>query len=775
MQTLRPVSRWVCCGLLTLEAALAQTAPGPAEPLVLDVRVNGLQREALRPLLRREGRLLFPAQDLRAWNFVIPERPTVQRDGDDYHDLAAVPGVRVRLDDASQTVLIDAPPDVFAARSTRAEAAPRAPISASTFGAFLNYDVALQHDPRGTGASGYFDAAASGDWGVASSSLVAGQSAFGNKRSGTTRLDTAWRRDEPGRLTRLTAGDSISRAAVWSTPFRFAGVQFGTRFSLQAGYISYPTPTLRGGAAVPSALEVYVNDNLRYRGRVDTGPFAVTELPVLTGAGEMRFAVTDALGVQRTVTTPYYVSPSLLRAGLSDYSVEAGWTRLRYGERSFDYGRPFVSGNWRHGVTDAVTAEWHAEGGARSQTAGAGAQWVWAPFGEFGLHGAASRSDAGTGTLARASFARSSDEWSFAASRQVASRHFTQIGWQDSENHVTSQTQLFAGRSMGRFGTLGASHTLLRYNTGERIGVVSASWSLAVVDRAWLSAYVSRTRQGDKRAATTVGFTLTVPLGERQSSNLSLQRERGRTTATAEFSQVAPSDTGHGYRLVAGNDRAEAMVDWRGRYGMLAAEAARRDRQSGLRLRASGAIGYADGIAFATRPSDDAFALVTVSGAPGTVIYRENQPWTTTDSRGRAIVAGLRAYEPNRISIDNTDLPFAAQVRSDVLQVVPRDRGVAVARFDIAHDIVIGVTVRLPDGRPLPPGIDVHSHARTSPLLSGYGGRLEIERPLAGERFDARWRDGHCQFELAANPRALQSSGAYTCQPVDTFTPSPGR
>lgn len=752
--------------MLTLQAALAQTAPGAAQPLVLDVRINGLPQDVTRPVLQRADRLLFTAPDLQAWRLVVPPRPALQQNGTDYYDLADLPGVRVTLDPASQTARIDAPPDAFTPYSRRAAAMPRAPLSASTFGTFLNYDVALQRDRRGTGASGYFDAAASGDWGVVSNSFVAGQSALGNQTRGATRLDTAWRHDDPDRLTRFTAGDSISRAAVWSTPFRFGGVQFGTRFGLQSGYISYPTPTLRGGAAVPSALEVYVNDNLRYQSRVDAGPFAVSEVPVLTGAGEMRFAVTDALGVQRTVTTPYYVSPSLLRAGLSDHSVEAGWTRLNYGARSFDYGRPFVSGNWRHGLTDAVTLEGHAEAGARSQTAGAGAQWVWAPFGEFGLHGAASRSTEGTGTLARASFSRSSDDWSFTASRQVASRRFTQIGWQDSENHVTAQTQLFAGRSLGRFGSLGVSYTLLRYNTDERIAVTSASWSVAVTDRAWLSAYVARTRQNAQRVATTLGLTLTVPLGERQSAQLSLQRDRGRSTAIAEFSQVAPSDSGYGYRLVAASDRAEATVDWRGRYGMVAAEAAQRDGQSGLRLRASGALGLAGGVGFATRLSDDAFALVTVPGAPGVQVYRENQPWATTDSEGRAIVAGLRAYEPNRISIDSADVAISAQVRSDVLQVVPRARGVAVAAFDISHETVLGVTVRLPDGGLLPPGIDVHSPTRARPLLSGYGGRLEIDSPRGGERFEARWRGGHCAFELAATPQPLPSSGPYTCQPI---------
>ena len=113
---------------------------------------------------------------------------------------------------------------------------------------------------------------------------------------------------------------------------------------------------------------------------------------------------------------------------------------------------------------------------------------------------------------------------------------------------------------------------------------------------------------------------------------------------------------------------------------------------------------------------------------------------------------------------------MAAQVRSEVLQVVPRDRGVALATFDVTHDPVLEATVRLPDGRPLPPGIDVHSTQRARPLLSGYGGRLEIEDPRAGERFEARWRHGRCSFEIVASERSVPSPGPYTCRPA----PVPG-
>lgn len=778
MRLPRHASLWVCCGWLGLRVACAQTgapdAGGEVQPAILDVRINGLSQPAPRPLLRRGAQLLAAESDFAAWRLVRPATAALRREGTDYYDLRALPGAQLQLDEGAQSVDLSVPAEAFTLGTVQAYTGDRPPLSASAFGAFLNYDLALQHDREGTRASGYFDAAASADWGMVGTSVVAGQSAFGGR--GTTRLDSYFRRDDPARLTRLTVGDSVTQASAWSTPFRFGGVQFGTRFGLQPGFISYPMPSLRGGAAVPSAVEVYVNDTLRYQRRVDAGPFALSDVPVLTGAGEMRFAVTDALGVQRTVTTPYYVSSNLLRAGLSDYSLEAGWTRLRYGERSFDYGPPFVAGTWRYGVNDSLTVETRGEASARSQTAGAGVTWVWGTLGELSLHGAASRSkDGDSGRLWRAAYTRTSDEWNFSASRQVASRGFTQIAWQDSPVHTDAQTQLFAGRSLGRYGTLGASHTRLRYTTGEHIGVTTASWSIGIGGNAWLGTSVARTRQDGKPSITSVSVSLTFSLGERRHATLSVQQQKpGGHSAVAEWVQQPPSDEGWGYRLRAAdgeNARSEAGVDWRGRYGTLAAEAARAQGQTAVRLRASGAVGLAGGVGFATRQSDDAFALVTVPGAAGVKVYRENQPWTTTNSEGRAVVSGLRAYEPNHISIDNGDLPIEAQVRSDVLRVVPRYKGVAQASFDIARDTVANVTVLLPDGSPLPPGIDVMRPARGTSLLSGFHGLVSVDDPQPNERLEARWKNGHCRFTLGAPDRAagaLPSMGPYRCEPVSS-------
>lgn len=771
------------CGCLMAMQARAADDAAPAA-LIVDVEVNGAAQGAALSALRQGSRLLFSRADLQAWRVVVPDRTAAVVDGVDYYDLAASPDGSVTLEESTQTARVSLPATAFVANALAGRAAGRPALTPSVNAAFVNYSVALQHDRNGTAASGLLDGTVSGHWGLLANSVLVGQAAYQDAAgvsslARTVRLESYYRLDDPDSLTRLTVGDAITQNAAWSTPSRFAGLQFGTQFGLSPGYISYPVPSLTGGAAVASTLEAYVNNTLHYQGQVASGPFSLNNVPVLTGAGEMSFSVSDALGVRRTVTTPYYVSTNLLRAGLSDYSVNLGWSRLNYGLRSNDYGSMFAAGNWRRGLSDTATLELHGEGGPRLQVAGAGLTWVWAPLGEFGMHGATSRSqDTGSGRLARVSFAHIAPEWSFSASRQTASAGFMQVAWLDSQTHTTGQTQLFVGRALGRrLGSLGLAYTALRYSSGDEAKVLSLNHSIQL-GAVYLNTYVARTDSGataaSRQRVASVGLMLTLPLGERQTASATMGRNNGRTTTTIDVSQTPPSDEGLGWRVVASHgetERAQAEATWRTPYATFTAQAVELDKETSARVLAEGSLGYASGMFFAAQSSSDGFALVTVPGAAGIRIYRENNLATTTDGEGRALVTGLHAYEANRISVDNGDLPISAQVHSDVLQVVPSYKGVAVATFDISRDASVTMRVLLPDGSPLPAGIDVVGENRAAPLITGYGGALQLDRPRAGERFEARWRGGRCSFTVGPVSTAgtLPQIGPYTCE---TGTPA---
>lgn len=63
------------------------------------------------------------------------------------------------------------------------------------------------------------------------------------------------------------------------------------------------------------------------RDQVEPGPFALTDVPFINGAGEAVVVTTDALGRQVSTRVPFYVTSKLLRQGLSDYSLAVGSLR----------------------------------------------------------------------------------------------------------------------------------------------------------------------------------------------------------------------------------------------------------------------------------------------------------------------------------------------------------------------------------------------------------------------------------------------------------------
>ncbi|KYB45530.1 hypothetical protein AB664_06960 [Brucella anthropi] len=69
-----------------------------------------------------------------------------------------------------------------------------------------------------------------------------------------------------------------------------------------------PLPELSGSAAVPSTVDVYVDNAQRASRSVPSGPFSITNLPIVTGSGMARLVVRDALG-RETVPKPSSMHP----------------------------------------------------------------------------------------------------------------------------------------------------------------------------------------------------------------------------------------------------------------------------------------------------------------------------------------------------------------------------------------------------------------------------------------------------------------------------------
>ncbi len=153
----------------------------------------------------------------------------------------------------------------------------------------------------------------------------------GDRSQSLLRTDTYWRTDLPGRMQTLVIGDTISSAGAWSQPVRYSGVRYARDFTLAPAYVTYPMPSISGSAALPSTVDVLINNRHNSSSTVQPGPFELTNVPTVTGAGQMQLVVRDLLGRETVISQNYYLAPVLLKPGLSDFSFEAGSLRENYG------------------------------------------------------------------------------------------------------------------------------------------------------------------------------------------------------------------------------------------------------------------------------------------------------------------------------------------------------------------------------------------------------------------------------------------------------------
>ncbi|MEJ0026437.1 MAG: hypothetical protein WDN01_10450 [Rhizomicrobium sp.] len=111
-------------------------------------------------------------------------------------------------------------------------------------------------------------------WGVANSGFLV-RAGSGNGYSGGTiliRLDSTAEYSDVDTLRRYTIGDFITDDLSWMRSVRFAGAGMRSDFSMKPDLVTFPLPTLAGGVAVPSTVDVFANGAHVLSSPVEPGP-----------------------------------------------------------------------------------------------------------------------------------------------------------------------------------------------------------------------------------------------------------------------------------------------------------------------------------------------------------------------------------------------------------------------------------------------------------------------------------------------------------------------
>lgn len=752
------------------------------ETLLLALRINGQpQPQTLRAVRLPEG-LALPQALWESLHLKLPTRAPRMIDGE-LHVLLGE-DFSWQIEEATQTLLIEAPATAFRGQRLALEASAQRPTLPTRLGLFSNYDLQWQRRlsaPRGAAVvEGLLELGALTSQGALQQLMLARPGS--TTGPGLIRLETRWTLDRPETMTRLRVGDLVGQPGAWGRALRLGGLQWGSDFSLRPGFLSFPLPALRGEVALPSTLDVYVNNSQRLQSRLQAGAFDIADLPLITGQGEIRTVVRDLLGREQVIVQPYYVSPALLKPGLRAWSVELGRLREDYGQRSNAYGAGLLSATERLGLSERFTRELRAELQREQQSLGATGIWLWPRLGTASGTLALSRHrERGRGWLLAAGLDRQARDWSGSLQLQRASAGFAQAGdvapavgegagrgarWSASAALGTS----WAGQALG----LAYVRQAERSGTGRAARLLSFNWGRELSGWGYLS--LVALRDLGPEGSTTLALAWSQALGERGSAGLSLVRNRAPAAAGGDGQQLQlqlqqnpPLGRGLGYQLLTElgeQRRGVAQASWQGERITLQGGLGRLGRQTEVRAGASGGLAWLDGSVYASRRIDGGFVVVQVADYPGIGVLHDNQEVARTDARGRAFIGQLRGYQRNRVSINAADLPYDAELETLEMRLIPAAQSAALIDFPVRRSRAASFRLLDARGQPLPAGSELQLDGQSRRFLVGLEGRAYVSGLGAGpQRLRAHWPEGKCSLTLALPPDTpeLPELGALTC------------
>ncbi|MDH1659111.1 fimbria/pilus outer membrane usher protein [Pseudomonas mosselii] len=770
----------LCLGLAVLGPGLGvadELPPPPSEQaaiadatLYLDLQVNQVAKAELVPVQQRAGRLYLASEVLREAGIRLPGEPQGEVALDE------IPGLHSDYDSQNQRLLLQVPPAWLPDQQVGERNLYPASDARSSFGALLNYDAYLNDtDEGGSYLAAWNELRLFDDWGTFSSTGQWRQSFNGAQaqgRQGFLRYDTTFRYTDEQRLLTYEAGDLVTGALPWTTSVRVGGLQLSRDFGARPDLITYPLPAFAGEAAVPTSLDLFINGYKSSSTELQPGPYTLTNVPFINGAGEAVVVTTDALGRQVSTTLPFYVTSSLLAKGLSDFSVAAGSLRRDYAVRDFAYGPGVASATLRHGVSDYFTLETHAESAESMMLGGLGGNLRLGTFGVLNAALTQSRFEGDTGQQVALGYQYNSRRIGFNYQRVQRHGDYADLSLVDSPFTRLSQRseQATLSLNLDRYGSLGAGYFDVRAGDGTRTRLINLSWSKPLWRNS--SLYLSANREvSDSQWA--VQAQLVIPFDLRGTLAFSAERSKdGQDLQRVNYSQAVPVGGGMGYNLgyaTGGNrdDYRQADLTWRLQSVQLQVGAYGSSGEMTRWADASGSLVLMDAGLFAANRIDDAFVVVSTSGYADVPVRYENQQIGRTDRNGHLLVPYSSGYYRGKYEIDPMDLPadvLAPQVEQRV--AVRRGSGYLL-EFPLKRVLAASLVLVDADQQELKLGSRVRHQESGGEAVVGWDGLVYLENLAPHNRLQVDKADGgQCQvaFDLPEGQGPIPLIGPLVCQ-----------
>jgi outer membrane usher protein len=740
------------------------SALSPGMRVHLDVRMNGVARGESLVLLEGDDAWIS-IEDLHGFGVQSFDGTRRRSDGKEWVSLRSLaPKLQFVLEERTFALDLTVGPALLgSARLDIGYQRPAGTIMGDSTSAFVNY--AGQVDLQGR-ASGY------GEAGVSSGPALLSSGFSVTALGAPVRGMTAFSYELLSRLEKLVVGDAVFASQGIGSSGVVGGVTWGRDFALDPYLVVAPRPSFTAFAATPSTLEVWVNGSMVRQQPVPAGTLDLTNIPVVAGVGDVRTVLRDAYGREQTFDLRSNFAPALLAPGITEFGYTAGFIRNELDTASFSYGRPVLLGRHRVGLDEVVTVGGRVEASLDRFLAGPSVT-LGTILGQVDLELLGSVAQGAPGGAAALGWSWMGRRWSSGLRLRAQTPAFSTATLDPWRDRPLGDLTAFGSVSpLERLG-LGVDLTATRWRDLGNLASVTLRADLALGAGLTLLASVTHTA-GGPAAGPSGMLSLSWALGDRTTAQASGGAGAPGVAASAGVARSLPVGPGYGYRVEgeAGSAGAVAshgsgLFQVQTSFGRYEAQVDQLGKTTLGAVRVAGGIVIAGDRVFATRPVEEAYALVRV-GVPGVTAYLENQEAGVTDDHGDLLVPSLLARYANRLSIRASDIPMDYEVGKVERIVAPMRKGGMVVRFDVSPVRAVLGRLRLDgDGGRAPGGgeLVVVQDGQELRTATSSDGRFFLEGARPGRHAaEVVWRGGRCQATLVVpETPGVQDIGETRC------------
>ncbi|WP_224992575.1 fimbria/pilus outer membrane usher protein [Acinetobacter pittii] len=579
--------------------------------------------------------------------------------------------------------------------------------------------------------------------------------------NGYRRYDTTWQYDNQDQISSLLVGDIITgNKTNWGSSVRLGGVQLQRNFNTRPDLITYPLPQFKGQAALPSTVDLLINGQKANSQDIQSGPFVLNNVPFINGKGEAVIVTTDIVGRQVVSSVPFYISNTLLKKNLFDYSLSAGAIREDYGVKNFSYGNFALAADMRYGLFDWITTEGRTELSNNLQLFGLGSVmklYHWGVLSQSFSHSHADQTSSlpnqsKQGHQLTVGYSYNQNRFGLSVNHTQRSAGYSDLSRQQYSDlvSVNSQETTTANTyfALEKSGTLGVGYIQTKLDKISN-KLLNISWA-PILPTYMHGATISISATHDLNAKeTNAALQLSIPLSLKGSSTTLSSGYNFRPRDDVSFinySRAIPMEGGIGFDLNKrmyqhSEDLNQARISYRNRYintdiGFSGAD--HYNYSFGL----SGAVILMQQGVFAANRIGDSFSLIDTQGVSDVPVRYENNPIGHSNKNGYVFVPSVTPYFSAKYSIDPLDLPTNFNVTTVEKRQAARLGSGIVVNFPIKKSLAANVHLVMASGEPVPVASKVHRKYIESSYVGldgiAYLENLELENQIKVQMPDQR-------------------------------------